>query len=161
MDSSLCYKCHHTRSWAVLLLFSAIERDPGKNWGSFYRYVKVLDYKTLTKYSNHVSLSGFRNRRNFRSWNPKSRSYSFFQSGVLCFGIRNTATYWNAESNFHWKGIQNPVPEFRNPQRGIQNSRTSWITSVINAKKKPVGKDTLLCYESSYPSPDTKSQFLY
>lgn len=159
MDSSLCYKCHHTRSWTVLLLFSAIERDPGKSWGSVYRYVGVLDYKALTKYSHHVSISGFRNPGNFRSWNPKSRNI-FFQSGDLGFGIRNTATYWNAESNFHWKGIQNPVPEFRNPQRGTQNSRMSWITSVLNAKKKPVEKDILLCYESSYPSPDSKSQFV-
>ena len=159
MDSPLCYKCHHTRSWTVLLLFSAIERDPGKSWGSFYRCVEVLDYKTLIKYSPHVSSSGFWNSGNFCSWNPKSRNI-FFQSGVLGFEIRNTATQWNAESNFHWQGIRIPVLEFRNPQRGIQNPRMSWITSVINVKKKPFGKDTLLCYESSYPSRGTQSQFL-
>ena len=147
MDSSLCYKCHHTRSWTVLLLFSAIERDPGNSWGSVYRYVGVVDYKTLTKYSHHVSISGFGIREIFAlgienqgivSFNPESW---VLESGIqLPIGMRNPT--------FVEKGSNDPVPEFRNPQRGIQNSRMSWITSVINAKKKPIGKDILLCYES-------------
>ena len=31
------------------------------------------------------------------------------------------------ESGIHWAGIRNPVVRIRNPQRGIQNPRLSWI----------------------------------
>ena len=38
---------------------------------------------------------------------------------------------WNLESKYHWQGIRNLLPEFRNQQRGIQNQdclRLSHIT---------------------------------
>lgn len=34
---------------------------------------------------------------------------------------------WNPESKLHVEGIWNPVPEIRNPQRGVQHPRLSWI----------------------------------
>ena len=56
------------------------------------------------------------------------------ESGILGFGIRNTAqgvrnptNDWNPEFKFPDKNW-NPVPGMRNPQREIQNPRLSWIS---------------------------------
>ena len=50
------------------------------------------------------------------------------ESGILGFGIRNTVqgirnptSDWNPEYKLHSQRFQNPVPEIRNPRRGIQN----------------------------------------
>ena len=41
-------------------------------------------------------------------------------------GIRNSTNDWNSKSKFHLKN-PNLVPEIRNPRRGIQNPKLSWI----------------------------------
>ena len=41
--------------------------------------------------------------------------------------IRNPTNDWNPESKFHCLRIWNLVPGIRNPRRGIQNARLSWI----------------------------------
>ena len=68
---------------------------------SFLRYMR-------TSISVHVRKSGFQNPRNFCVWNSESVNFLLFGSGILGFGIRNTAqgirnltNYWNAESKFH------------------------------------------------------------
>ena len=57
--------------------------------------------------------------QNSRLWNPQFCSMN---------PVWNPANYWNPESNFHWREIQNPLPRIRNPQPGIQNPRLSWIS---------------------------------
>ena len=71
---------------------------------------------------------------------PKSGIREFFlvESGILCFGIRNTdqksGSHYRLESRtwskFHWQRIRYPlpIPEIRNHGRGIQNPRLSWIS---------------------------------
>ena len=70
--------------------------------------------------SPHVRESGF--------W-IESGKYLLVESGILGLGIRSTAQGirnptddWNPESK-----ILNPVIEIRNPRRGIQKQRLSWI----------------------------------
>ena len=55
------------------------------------------------------------------------------ESGILGFGIRNTAqgirnptNDWNQNPSSNDK-YGNPVPGIRNPQRGFQNPRLPWI----------------------------------
>ena len=45
----------------------------------------------------------------------------------LAEGIQNPTNNWNLGPRFHWQRIQNPVPGIRNPRRGIQNLRLTWI----------------------------------
>ena len=42
-------------------------------------------------------------------------------------GMWNPTKDWNPESKFHYKENWNQVPGIRNPRRGIQNPRLSWI----------------------------------
>ena len=60
------------------------------------------------------------------------RNHGFWESGIpLTIGIQNlssTEKYWN------------PVPGIRNPQRGIQNPRLSWISlhgTILNKAVRP------------------------
>ena len=58
-------------------------------------------------------------------WNPECwalESSIQLEEFLLAIGIQN------AESTFHWQGIQNPVSRVQNPQHGIHNPRLSWIT---------------------------------
>ena len=54
-------------------------------------------------------------------------------SGILAFGIRNTAKGIRTSITIEIRNpssndkVWNPLPEVRNPQRGIQNSRLSWM----------------------------------
>ena len=58
---------------------------------SFLRYVR-------TRISPHEVKSGFRNARNFYVWNSESEICLLVGSGILGFGIRNTA-----------QGVRNPT----------------------------------------------------
>ena len=55
------------------------------------------------------------------------------ESGILAFGIRNTAKGIRTSITIEIRNpssndkVWNPLPEVRNPQRGIQNSRLSWM----------------------------------
>ena len=53
------------------------------------------------------------------SWNPE------YSSGNPESDYR--INDWNPESKFLWQRIQNPEPGIRNPLRGVQNPRLSWI----------------------------------
>ena len=62
------------------------------------------------------------------------QKFVLVKSRILGFGIRNTdlrirnPTYdCNPESKVHWQRIPNTAPGSRNPWRGIQNPRLSWI----------------------------------
>ena len=74
--------------------------------------------------SPHVREYGLRNPRNFGWWNPEARKKEFVKSGILGFGIRNTAqgirnpsNDCNPESKFHWNpGPKNPKSTACNPQ---------------------------------------------
>ena len=86
--------------------------------------------------SPYLRESGFRNPRQFCLWNQESRKFLFVESEILGFGKRNTAqgirnplmiAIGNPLPNFHWQRIWNPVSGIRNPRRGIQNLRLSWI----------------------------------
>ena len=57
-----------------------------------------------------------------RLWNPESRAWH----PEAAQGIRSPTSDWNPESKFHYKG-RSPVPGIRNPLRGIQSPRLSWI----------------------------------
>ena len=66
---------------------------------------------------------------------PECEKFLLVESGLLGFGIRNTAEVlripdnnWNPESKFHLKLIRNPVLGVPSPERRIQNWRQSWIT---------------------------------
>ena len=93
--------------------------------------------KTLSRFmSPYLRESGFRNPRQFCLWNQESRKFLFVESEILGFGKRNTAqgirnplmiAIGNPLPNFHWQRIWNPVSGIRNPRRGIQNLRLSWI----------------------------------
>ena len=91
----------------------------------------------------HVRESGFRNPINFCFWNPESGKILLVESGILDSGIRNTAQVirnpiidWNSKTKSHWQGM-NPVPGIRNPWRGIQNPRMSWIPLQGGKKGTP------------------------
>ena len=68
----------------------------------------------------------------------QSKGVRNLESGILCFGIRNTdqksGSHYRLESRtwskFHWQRIRYPLPisEIRNHGRGIQNPRLSWIS---------------------------------
>ena len=86
--------------------------------------------------SPYLRESGFRNPRKFCLWNQESRKFLFVESEILGFGKRNTAqgirnplmiAIGNPLPNFHGQRIWNPVSGIRNPRRGIQNLRLSWI----------------------------------
>ena len=85
-----------------------------------------------------ATCNGFRNPGNFCRWNPEcvkiclwnpeSGRIVLVESGLLGFGIRIPTINWNPESRIqvlltYW----NPVIVIRNPQRGVQNPRLSWI----------------------------------
>ena len=72
------------------------------------------------------------------SGNPDPLESGIQDSGTRNFAleIRNTAKDWHPESEFHWQETWNPVPGIRNPHRGIQNPRLSWITALILLHKK-------------------------
>ena len=62
---------------------------------------------------------------------PDSWKSWLVESGIMCFGIRNTAQEirnptndWNPEFKFHWHRIHNPVPEIRNPPLWNPESKT-------------------------------------
>ena len=66
---------------------------------------------------------------------PECEKFMHVESGLLGFGIQNTAEVlripdnnWNPESKFHLKLIRNPVLGVPSPERRIQNPRQSWIT---------------------------------
>ena len=76
-----------------------------------------MDSPYLRKY-------GFRNPKNFWSWNPQAGKIWIMESGILGFGIRNTArgiqnpaNDWNAE----YYRIQVPLTKIWNPGTGIGN----------------------------------------
>ena len=80
--------------------------------------------------SPHFRKYGFRNPKNFWSWNPQSRKIWIMESGILGFGIRNTArgiqnpaNDWNAEYRIQvpLTKIWNPGTGIGNPGRGIRN----------------------------------------
>ena len=80
--------------------------------------------------SPHLREYGFRNPKNFWSWNPQSGKIFIMESGILGFGIRNTAqgiqnpaNGWNPESRIQvpLTKIWNLVTGIGNPGRGIQN----------------------------------------
>ena len=80
--------------------------------------------KILTKASAHVRESGVWNPWNFCLWNLES---------CMGFGMRNTAQRIRNPTK-DWNPIQdatrknwNQVPGIKNPWRGIQNPRLSWI----------------------------------
>ena len=50
---------------------------------------------------------------------------------------RNPESHLRLESKFHWPRIWNTVPGIRNPRRGIQNPRLSWIP--LSGVKPPWG----------------------
>jgi len=75
----------------------------------------------------HERQSRFRNLANFCSWIPESCA---FESRIQFKESRIPANNWSPESEFHWQGIKNPVPGIRDLQRGVQNPRLSWITSL-------------------------------
>ena len=75
----------------------------------------------------------YRNPWNFCLWNLEAQKILLLASGILGFGIRNTAQRirnpsndWNPESNFYWKRLEMDTG-IRNPLRGIQNPKLSWI----------------------------------
>ena len=80
-------------------------------------------FKNCIIISRHIRDSGFRNQRKWCLWNSESwvleSGIQLKDSGILLtIGIQNpssTDKYWN------------PVPGIRNPHRGIQNPRLSWI----------------------------------
>ena len=66
------------------------------------------------------------------------------ESGILGIGIRNTTHQeirnltndWHPESKFYWQIVKSwPVPGIRNPQRGIQNPRLSWIPTYMGREQ--------------------------
>ena len=80
--------------------------------------------------SPHLRKYGFRNPKNFWSWNPQSGKIWIMESGILGFGIRNTArgiqnhaNDWNAEYRIQvpLTKIWNPGTGIGNPGRGIRN----------------------------------------
>ena len=93
----------------------------------------------LTTYTSpHVWGSGFQNQRNFVCGIRNQGKSLIVESGILGFGIRNTAqgirnitNDCNPESKvylFHWHDKNwNPVPGIQNPRRWVQNPRLSWI----------------------------------
>ena len=88
-----------------------------------------------------ATCNGLRNPENFCLWNPEcgkiclwnpeSGKILLVESGLLGFGIRNPTINWNPDiqnpssTDKYW----NPVIVIRNPQRGVQNPRLSWIPS--------------------------------
>ena len=59
---------------------------------------------------------------------PESGKFFLVKSGILGFGIRNTAQgIPNPTTDWVSLTVWNPVPGTRNPRRGIQNPRLSWI----------------------------------
>ena len=77
--------------------------------------------------SPSVRESRFWNPGNLHSWNLESGNILLMESGILGFGIRNTAqgiwnptNYWNSESKFYWQipesGTWNPESTVRNPE---------------------------------------------
>ena len=74
----------------------------------------------------------YRNPWNFCLWNLEAQKIFLLASGILGFGIRNTAQRirnpsndWNPESNFYWQRLEDTG--IQNPLRGIQNPKLSWI----------------------------------
>ena len=98
------------------------------------------------------NLLGYENKCT-RLWNPKYGKISIMESGILGFGIRNTAqgirnpsNNWNqnpSSTDKYW----NPVPGIRNPQRGIQNPRLSQFFLLrmklvqCSSRKQPTFRD--------------------
>ena len=75
----------------------------------------------------------YRNPWNFCLWNLEAQKILLLASGILGFGIRNTAQRirnpsndWNPESNFYWKRLEMATGIW-NPLREIQNPKLSWI----------------------------------
>ena len=75
----------------------------------------------------------YRNTWNFCLWNLEAQKILLLASGILGFGIRNTAQRIRNPLTIE---IQNPtftdkdwnrVPGIRNPLRGIQSPKLSWI----------------------------------
>ena len=64
-------------------------------------------------------------------WIPESGKFLLVETRILGFGIWNPTDDYNPGSKFHWQGIQNVVPGIRNPGRGIQNPRLSWIPLLV------------------------------
>ena len=74
----------------------------------------------------------YRNPWNFCPWNWKHRKFCFWhpESWEIIRNtaqrIRNPSNDWNPESNFNWKRLERGTG-IRNPLRGIQNPKLSWI----------------------------------
>ena len=76
----------------------------------------------------HVRQSGFRNLAKFCSWIP---DHCAFESRIQLKESRIPAnTELESGIQVHWQGIRNPVPGKRDLQRGVQNPRLPWITSL-------------------------------
>ena len=95
--------------------------------------------------SPHLKKYGFQNPKNFWSWNPQSGKIWIMESGILGFGIRNTArgiqnpaNDWNAEYRIQvpLTKIWNPGTDIGNPGRGIRNPDSlTWEQSIeVNLK---------------------------
>ena len=74
----------------------------------------------------------YQNPWNFCLWNLEAQKILLLASGILGFGIRNTAQRirnpsndWNPESNFYWQRLEDTG--IQSPLRGIQNPKLSWI----------------------------------
>ena len=93
----------------------------------------VLSARSLWQEQPYVIESGFQSRGFFCLWNLESGKNLLVESGILGFGIRNYISR-NLESKFYWQRVRNPVAGIRDPWRGIQNPRLSWI-SLSNMKE--------------------------
>ena len=77
---------------------------------------------------------GFRNPGIFCFWNPESGENLLMESGILGFGIRNTAQDSGITLTIEIQNPSstdrdwNPVTAHRIPLLGIQNLRLSWIS---------------------------------
>ena len=95
-----------------------------------YNDLLSLSFHVCEMDSPHLRKYGFRNPKNFWSWNPQSEKIWIKESGILGFGIRNTArgiqnpaNDWNAEYRIQvpLTKIWNPGTDIGNPGRGIRN----------------------------------------
>ena len=139
MTSRLCWQIR-ARVWQYTIHFD------DQSLSSIVLFTTTLSCSSTDDYDQHDSWIGVKrlltiyNKNVNKSIGPcegirvlEPVKFLFVESGILSFGMRNKAQrIRNATKD--WNPIQrstrkkwNEVPGIRNPRRGIQNPRLSWI----------------------------------
>ena len=90
-------------------------------------------------------------------WIPGSSGiFVLVESGILVFGIRNTAqgiqnptNDWNSESKSHWQGLKFSIS---NPEYGIQS--LSWIPHEVTLFENPKPRPSFVSPRDWAPHPN-------